>query len=296
VITSRARLTTCYFRGISTILFLLIIVGQMFLMEAYGEDRAMELKLLLPPNLSQAEQSTMFNPILGYLRQKTGVRIQLLIAPSHLAVGLMLRRQDVDLALIDAEQYQKISALNGKYPLIAQIQQAGSTKRAGVIVVKKGGPIKELKDLAGKRFIFGPVGSQLGDIIPCEALGRALTKGKFALKSYLFLNSYHNIALQVVTGMVDAGVLDMVAFKQVQSLGIESLWRSKPISTRLLVGSKKLSPKLFSSLQQALINLHQDPFSAVILSSLKSSVTGFVMPTNNSQQNRGMSQQHTRCR
>lgn len=206
-----------------------------------------------------------FKPIADALSAKLGRPVELQIGKSYEDTAERLGSGAFDFSYLGPNIYAKYGPKYGLRPL-AQIVNAGSPTFKGVIVAKKGGAIRSLADLRGRRFAFGDRDSTLTHVVPVYMLVEAgvhvVDLGKFA-----FIGTHDNLALNVVAGTFDAaGLMPDIAAKYPD---LQVIATSPALPEHVFVATPSMDAATFDPLQQALLAL--DP---ALRKGIKGSLTG----------------------
>lgn len=206
-----------------------------------------------------------FKPIADAMAAKLGKPVELQIGKSYEDTAERLGKGQFDFCYLGPNIYAKYGPKFGLRPL-AQIVNAGSPTFKGVIVAKKGGAIRSLKDLKGRRFAFGDRDSTLTHVVPVymlvEAGVRVAELGKIA-----FIGTHDNLALNVVAGTFDAaGIMPDIAAKYPD---LQVVATSPALPEHLFAATPSMDGATFAALQEALLAL--DP---ALRKGIKGSLTG----------------------
>lgn len=206
-----------------------------------------------------------FKPIADAMAAKLGRPVELQIGKSYEDTAERLGKGQFDFCYLGPNIYAKYGPKLGLRP-IAQIVNAGSPTFKGVIVAKKGGAIRSLKDLKGRRFAFGDRDSTLTHVVPVyllvEAGVRVAELGKFA-----FIGTHDNLALNVVAGTFDAaGLMPDIAAKYPD---LQVIATSPALPEHVFAASPSMDAATVAALQEALLAL--DP---ALRKGIKGSLTG----------------------
>jgi phosphonate transport system substrate-binding protein len=226
---------------------------------------AEKLVMGVHPFKPAVELHRTFKPIADALAARLGRPVELQIGRSYEDTAQRLGSGRFDLSYLGPTTYAKYGPRLKLRPL-AQVVNAGSATFQGVIVVKKGSPIRSLKDLKGRRFAFGDRDSTLTHVVPVymlvEAGVRLTDLGKVA-----FLGTHDNLALNVLAGTVDAaGLMPDIAAKY---SGLQVIATSPALPEHLFAAKPSMDPATFAALQEALLDL--DPS---LRKGIKGSLTG----------------------
>ena len=216
-----------------------------------------------------------FTPLTNYLSVKLGQPVSLRVARDYGeqidAIGL----GEIDIAYLGPSLYVKLCDEHGKPALLARQQIGTSPVFHGKIFVRTDSPIKNLKELVGKRFAFGEPQSTMSHLVPRYMLWQAgVTADQFA--SYKFVGDHVNVALGVLVGDFDAGAVKEDVFFNYRSRGLRELATSAPYSDHVFVASRKLPEALVRKLRDILLRMNQDPKGLAALQSITQGVTALV--------------------
>ncbi len=95
-----------------------------------------------------------FTPLAKYLESKIGMKVKLVISKDFAAYEKKLNSGVFDLVHLNHFQYVKVRKSLG-YDVIVMNEEFGTSKLKSAIFVKKDSKFKTLKDLKGKKIIFG---------------------------------------------------------------------------------------------------------------------------------------------
>jgi len=212
------------------------------------------LALWIHPFLTAAELTKRFTPLADYLGQKCGIPVQIEIEKSYAAQVQRVGEERFDLAYLGPAPYVQISQRYGDKILLGRLVIDGAPVFHGIIFTRKDSAIKNLQDLAGKRFAFGDPNSTMSHFVPrfiLEEAGIGLEK----LRDHVFLGMHQNVALGVLGGYYDAGGIKESIFRQYQSRGLKMLAESPPVPTHVFVAGQRVPPATVRVLRQALLQL-----------------------------------------
>jgi len=230
---------------------------------AWAKDK---LVMGVHPYKSVVELHKIFKPIADSISQKIGKPVELQIGKSYEDTAEKVAKGEFDFSFMGPNTYAKFGPQYYFKPL-AQIVNNGKPSFYGVIVVKKGSPIRSLKDLKGKSYAFGDRNSTLTHIVPLYMLLNEnihLTD----LKKYAFLPGNHdNLALNVTTGTFDAtGIMPDIAQKYQD---LEVIATSPILPEHVFAANKSMDAATFKKIQDALLTM-----DLAELKGIKGSLTG----------------------
>lgn len=233
------------------------------------------LTLQIHPYLPASELLKKFTPLTEYLSRKTDKKITCNISRDYQEHINIVGNDKIDMAYLGPASYIKITGKYGKKPILARLEIKGRPFFQGVIFTAKSASIRNLKDLAGKRFAFGDPDSTMSHLVPVFMLHKAGVSIK-DLAKYSFLKSHDNVALGVLMGDFDAGAVKEEVFYQYKDRGLKDLAWSPKISEHLLVVRTSLPDTTVNELRAALLTLKTEPDARAIMSSIKNNMTAFV--------------------
>lgn len=123
------------------------------------------LHMAIVPFEKVSKLEAEFNPMARYLSQKLGRPVILTTPTDYLGVVTGLQTGQVDIAYLSSFPYA-LATSKMKLHLIALPWQFGSPTYHGIIFTLKTSNIHSIKDLKGKTFAFGDVGSTSGYLLP----------------------------------------------------------------------------------------------------------------------------------
>ena len=125
---------------------------------------------------------------------------------------------DIDLVRFGPASYVLAKGRNPHVQLLAAEQEDGKKRCHGIIVVRKDSPIRELKDLKGRKFAFGDENSTIGRYLSQAELVKA---GIYAddLGGYGYLERHDKVFKQVEIGDFDAGAVHEATFEDLNLKG-----------------------------------------------------------------------------
>jgi ABC-type phosphate/phosphonate transport system substrate-binding protein len=131
----------------------------------WSESRSLSFGVIIwrSPTLT----AQFWNPILRYVSERSGVPLQLKVAPTGTDHSAMVRRGELDF-LYSNHNFIKENSASG-YRVFARTE--GDAER-GEIVVLETSPIQALADLEGQEMVFPHAAAFLGYHLPMDALLR----------------------------------------------------------------------------------------------------------------------------
>jgi phosphonate transport system substrate-binding protein len=201
-----------------------------------------------------------WNPILRYVSERSGVPLQLKVAPTGTDHSAMVRRGELDF-LYSNHNFIKENGERG-YRVFARTQ--GDAER-GEIVVLQQSPIQSLTDLEGKEMVFPHAAAFLGYHLPMDAL---LRKGIHVKP--LFAGNQEGAMGQLKAGRVVAAGVNaevMRAFAQRENVGYRVLWSSEKYLSLALSALPSVPAEKVKAVREAFLQMAEDPEGAKVLES-----------------------------
>lgn len=242
------------------------------------------LILGIHPYLTATELIDRFTPLAEYLGRKIGQPVTISISKDYKSHIDNIGNDKVDIAFMGPASYVKMVNLYGEKPLLARLEINNKPRFQGIIVVRDKSELRNLKDLAGKRFAFGDPESTMSHLVPRYMLlnaGIDIDK----LSGHAFLSNHNDVALGVLIGDFDAGAVKEDVFHKYEKRGLRLLQRSQEISEHLFVARKGLKGYEIEALRKALYELKDDQEGTVIMSRMRTSLTGLVPVINRDYEN-----------
>jgi ABC-type phosphate/phosphonate transport system substrate-binding protein len=201
-----------------------------------------------------------WNPILRYVSERSGVPLQLKVAPTGTDHSAMVRRGELDF-LYSNHNFIKENSTSG-YRVFARTQ--GDAER-GEIVVLQDSPIQTLTDLEGKEMVFPHAAAFLGYHLPMDAL---LRKG-IHVKVH-FAGNQEGAMGQLKAGRVVAAGVNaevMKAFAKRENVAYRVLWSSEKYLSLALSALPSVPPEKVKAVREAFLQMATDPEGAKVLES-----------------------------
>jgi phosphonate transport system substrate-binding protein len=170
---------------------------------------------------SKQETEARFGPLTQYLTDKLGVRFEP-VTIDTIDFEQAVREKKVDFTHTNSLLYIIINKNYGAEILAGDINGKYGARSRGAIVVRKDSPIKTIKDLKGKRMVFGPMLAPTGYLSqyylmlkngfnPDAELGfYAIPQGSYKHEKVVFALMY---------GAYDAAAVPMLDFEQMTQSG-----------------------------------------------------------------------------
>jgi len=216
-------------------------------------------------------------PLASYLEAKIGRPVILSLSTDMPGAIEALSKGTVELAYLTPVAYLK-ARKRGDVMLLAKVVTHHQPYFNLEIVVRDDSPIKNVSDLAGKKFAFGDAAALLqravvaNSGIPLERLG-----------SIAYLGHYDNIVRGVLNRDYDAGIVTDSKARAWSHKGLRVIYQSPDLPPYNLAATAGMDHALFLKLQQALLSLDaSNPTHRKVLDALGADYDGFA-PANDAE-------------
>jgi phosphate/phosphite/phosphonate ABC transporter binding protein len=246
-------------------------------MERFSLDvtRGFSLRFGVVPLKEPSEMYRKFKPLSDHLAAELGRQVDLKVAIDMESAVKDLGDNITQICAMGPANYVEAHRKYGVV-VIAKALRKGKPFHRVAIVVRNNSPIQSVKDLQGKRFAFGNIGSATGHVIPLAMLKDAgMTTAD--LDHYEFIG-YHDLLIKaVLDGNFDAtGLLDEAAEKHLAD-GLRILAHSIEIPEFNICCNPSVDGELRDRLRTILTSLTAaNEKDLQILRSLGKDCTGFL--------------------
>lgn len=234
------------------------IITSSFLIFLISNLNAIDIKFGVYTSDKASVMYRKFKPIIDYLekdakKQNINLNISIKIYPTYEAALIGIINGDYDFARFGPSSYILAKEKNKEIRLLVREEEKGKKHFNGVFVVKENSEIKSLSDLKNRSFAFGDKQSTVGRYLAQDEMIKANIKAK-DLKRFEYLGSHDKVALSVVNGNFDAGVIKESSYKKYKSRGLRSIAIFLNSTKPWLVRSG-LDDKIYETLKKSLLEL-----------------------------------------
>src|SRR6202165_5019678 len=148
-------------------------------------------------------------PLRDYLAAKLGRDVELVIPTNYNATVEALGNGSRGFAYLGGLTYTKAHALYGVIPLV---QRTSDREFHSLFITQAGSAIQGLKDLRGKKFVFGDINSTSGHLMPYYAMTQAGLDPDKDL-TFRYSGNHPATARAIEAGAGDAGALDESVYR-----------------------------------------------------------------------------------
>lgn len=254
---------------------LLVVLALLLNASASAAQERKELTLWIHPYLPATELVKRFTPLADYLAAELKQPVRIRIQKSYQSHVDFVGQDQADIAFIGPVSYVLLRRSYGAKPLLAQLEESGTSFFHGVIAVRQDSPFTSLADLKGKSVAFSDPNSTMGHIVPRAMLAQAGVPVS-QLQRHDFLDSHNDVALAVLGGYFDAGGIKDEIFAEYEKRGLRALAKSPPVAEHLFLTRATLPAPLAERLRALFLSVNSDPRKQKILSAIKTTATGLV--------------------
>jgi phosphate/phosphite/phosphonate ABC transporter binding protein len=202
-----------------------------------------------------------YRPMAEHVSIDLGRPVELVFVTNYDQLAMMLETGDLDVALLPPLAYVRARERMPCLKLLYTLVNDGDTRYSGYLLVHRDSPIRDLKDVAGKRIAFVDRASASGYLFPLARLISAgLDPGRDLAKAS-FVEDHVEVLRQVAVGEADVGASFYGALRaaRIQGLDTSSL-RVIAITGRIpydaLVVREGLEPDLVRAISDSFQDLN----------------------------------------
>jgi phosphonate transport system substrate-binding protein len=186
-----------------------------------GADVPEVLRVSAIPDEHPNELMRIYTPFAEYLARELGIKVQFTPVVDYAATVEGLAAKKLDLVWYGGfTSVQAVRRTGGTARRLALRQEDAEFK--SVFVARPGSGIQSLRDLGGKTFTFGSVGSTSGHLMPRFFMLQSGINPERDLKQVAYSGAHDATALWVESGKVEAGALNFLVWdKLVQQKKID---------------------------------------------------------------------------
>ncbi|WP_431053338.1 putative selenate ABC transporter substrate-binding protein [Roseateles sp. L2-2] len=171
------------------------------------------LRVTAIPAGSPAELARRFAPLGRYLERELDMKVEWVPTVDYEAVVDGVAHRKIDLALLGGFTFVLANARTGG-KIVPLVQRDGDANYRSVFITQPHSGIRRLEQLRGRTFIFGPVSSTSGHLMPRASLLAAKIDPERDLRQVSYSGGHDATAAAVISGKVDAGVLHLYAWER----------------------------------------------------------------------------------
>jgi phosphonate transport system substrate-binding protein len=179
---------------------------------AQAQAQARPFRITAIPDESPTELARKAAPLVKYLEQRLGTKVEFTPVTDYAAAVEALANQQVDLAWFGGFTFvQALVRSGGK--AIPLVQREEDAQFRSVFITTEAG-IKSLADLKGKTLSFGSQSSTSGHLMPRSFLNAAGIDPDKDLRRVAYSGAHDATVAAVASGKVDAGALNISVWEK----------------------------------------------------------------------------------
>ncbi len=189
----------CIVRTLGTLAFWLAMLA------ATPGSAPAEITMGILPRLGPVEIYDMFTPLAEHLSRETGEKVRLVIPKSFEDFKTMMRSNVVDLGFSNPLIYVQIRREENIEPLAVASEPKAGTRFRGIIIARKDGGIRTIRDLRGKKTVFVDRDSAAGNMFQMLTLTKAGLDIKRDFTVLPYAKRHDTVVMAVYNRAADAG-------------------------------------------------------------------------------------------
>jgi phosphonate transport system substrate-binding protein len=209
----------------------LMLLSALVMLSAFAHAQQV-FRVTAIPDESPTELARKAAPLVKYLEQKLGMKVEFTPVSDYAAAVEALANKQVDLAWFGGFTFVQAQQRSGG-KAVPLVQREEDTKFRSVFITTNPA-IKRLADLKGHTFTFGSQSSTSGHLMPRSNLLAAGIDPDRDLKRVAYSGTHDATAAAVASGKVDAGALNisvwdkLVADKKVDPAKVRVFYTTPP--------------------------------------------------------------------
>ncbi len=246
------------------LIFLLVVAGTVFALVKGSISPPKEpIRVAFQVCNSLEENMARFTPLARYLEEKLGRRVIV----SHVNTYDFLERAEkgeFDFIQSNGYIYVLIKEKLGAKLIAREVKLDTGKDTGGLIVVKADSSIKSIRDLKGKKFVFGPVLSPGGYMCQYYVMLESGLDPETDLEGYYFLKGSHKhekVVYGVYFGAYDAGAVKFGDLERMEKEGkirtsdFRVIGKSPPVPNCTFYALPGVPDELVEEMKDALLTL-----------------------------------------
>ena len=234
--------------------FLMMIAGA-----ALAQQRVQELKISAIPDENPQEMLRIYTPFADYLTKEIGIPVKFTPVVDYAATVEGLAANKLDMVWYGG--LTSVQAIRMAKDATRVVMRKEDAEFKSEFITRKDTGIKTLKELKGKTFSFGSVGSTSGHLMPRYFLLQAGINPEKDFSRFSFSGAHDATAAWVEAGRVDAGALNflvwgkLVETKKVDTSKVVVFWTTPPYVDYVWTVRGGLDKALVEKISKAFLKL-----------------------------------------
>jgi phosphonate transport system substrate-binding protein len=240
------------------------------LKSAESSPERKQLKIAIGAMITPQKGFAYYKQLMEFIELKIGIHVKLIDKESYAEINSLLREGRLDAAFVCSGPYVDGQNEYGLELLVVP-QVNGEKVYYSYIIVPADSPVKEFKELSGKKFAFTDPLSNTGKLVPTYLLAKMGETPDSFFNTYMFTYAHDKAIRAVAMKLVDGAAVDSLIWEytKVTSPEITSktkvILKSQPYGIPPFVVRPGLTPGIKARLKEILLGIHEDKRGREIL-------------------------------
>ncbi len=236
------------------LIFFFVVVGDLF-----AQQSLKELKISAIPDENPQEMLRIYTPFADYLTKEIGIPVKFTPVVDYAATVEGLAANKLDMVWYGG--LTSVQAIRMAKDATRVVMRKEDAEFKSEFITRKETGIKTLKDLKGKTFSFGSVGSTSGHLMPRYFLLQAGINPEKDFSRFSFSGAHDATAAWVEAARVDAGALNflvwgkLVETKKIDTSKVVVFWTTPPYVDYVWTVRGGLDKALVEKISKAFLKL-----------------------------------------
>lgn len=223
------------------------------------------VKMGVIPTEGAADSQARFETLAAHLSKVLGIKVEVFTASDYAGIITAMANKHIDFAYFGPKSYVEAAEKAGAEALVLEMDQSRQPGYNGIIIVRHGSAIKDLKAAKGHTFAFTDPNSTSGFLVPNVLFARDMkVKPEEYFKEVRFSGSHGASILAVKNGGVEVAATNNIDLARMIEKGSVSkddfdvLWTSELIPGSPLAARADLPSSLKAAFAGALLTFNAD--------------------------------------
>jgi len=219
---------------------------------------AQSVRIAVLPDQDAESLRRLYQPLIAYLREATGLDIALIIPGTYGELLDMFAAKSIDVAFFGGVTFVTAHRKHGAEPLV---MRDVDVRFRSYFLARANRAEKKIEDFAGKRFAFGSRLSTSGHLMPRHFLKSKNIDPESFFGEVTYSGAHDKTAILVRDGIADLGVANaaiidaMYAEGRLKSDEVRIVWETPPYSDYVWAIQKDAAPEIRMTLLNAFLRL-----------------------------------------
>lgn len=226
----------------------------------------------LLPEQNIFHQLERYDPLAKYISSKIGMEIELKVLPRYGNIINNFVSENMDGAFLGSFTYALAHSKLGLEVIARPENTQGISTYHGLIFARKDSGIRNIKDMAGKRFAFVDKATTAGYLLPLAYFKKhGVEDYKTYLKETYFAGTHEDVINDVLDRKTDIGAAKNTVFyrlaeKDKRILNDLIIFEMSPVVPENGLAMKKdIDISIKTKIKEALLDMHNDPVGSKVL-------------------------------